>query len=313
MIKGNELMFQHSICRQGGLGRLIARWTSRKKGGEPRNAKRTAYIFFSKRFGLSYFPVAKSASSGLRPWMYSLDNQPYCQENALNGDRTVILPVKEYRVQFASYYLFTCVRNPFSRLISSYLDKFVYSVFSDGERIQRKGSSIRAFKGSIDKFTAIEQYAQDEAGSTPESGLTFEAFLKTISPEWPPELAERGSRCDPHWASQFDLISLTQLSYDAILKCESLFSEMDELQSQLGIPTEKHFRSRSNETRGNVSRGASGVGYIGDTPAAELSRTGIAKQAINESFYRSETLELVSKMYNKDLAVFGYEAPQVTK
>ena len=240
-----------------------------------------------------------------------LDSLPYHPENALYGDRTLLIPVKEYRLRFASYFLFTCVRDPFSRLISSYLDKFVYSVFQDGKRISPKGSSVKAFQGNIAKFMAVEEYAQDTFGTLPESGLTFEEFLKAIRPEWPPDQTSQGLRCDPHWASQFDLIALPQLGYDAVLKCESLFDELEEMQDLLGIPAKKHFRSWGNKTREHGLRKVSEAGYLGNIAAAQLSRTGVAKQALDENFYCPETLELVSNLYRKDLAVFNYETPQI--
>ena len=277
----------------------------------PQNYNRDVYIFFSKKFDLCYFPVAKSASSGLRPWMYSLDDFPYHDENALYGDRTILLPVREYRFQFASSFLFTCVRNPFSRLISSYLDKFVYSVFQDGKRIPPKGSSVKAFRGNIANFTAVEKYAQDTFGVLPESGLTFEEFLKAIRPEWPPDKRSHGLRCDPHWASQFDLIALPQLGYDAVLKCESLFTELKELQNLWGIPENKRFRSWKNKTRDHELPKVAEIGYLGDVSAAELSRTGFAKQALDENFYQRETLALVRKLFRKDIAVFDYQAPRI--
>lgn len=275
-----------------------------------KSSRRNVSIFFSKQFEVCHFAIAKNASSLLRPWIYSLDDLSYEEENALYGPRTIQLSIKEYRLRFPNYFLFTCVRNPFSRLISCYLDKFVFSVFKDGKRIQYSGDDIQAFQSNLRIFRNVENYAQRELGSTPDGGLTFEQFLNSIQPDWPPAKVDDDCRCDSHWASQFDLMAFKELGYDAVLKCESLSSEMEVLQGCLGIPKSKFVQGRRNETRGKHSSNTT-AGYLGNVPAAELSSSGAARTAADLNFFTPETVDLVFDLYGKDVAVFGYEPPQL--
>lgn len=105
---------------------------------------------------------------------------------------------------FGSYFRFCFVRNPFGRILSCYLDKFVKSPW---ERERR----LPAF------------------GFPPEYSLSFKEFLTIIADQ-------PNKDKDIHWMPQVDLLSIDVVSYDFIGRFDYFSYELKKLEKILGIP-----------------------------------------------------------------------------
>lgn len=106
-----------------------------------------------------------------------------------------------------SYLKFCFVRNPFSRILSCYLDKFVNNEFE-----RRRLSPY--------------------LGLSPTQRPTFETFLSVISEQ------DDHDR-DIHWASQTFLLQPKKIKYNVVGRFENFNAEFSEICRRLGI--EKYF------------------------------------------------------------------------
>lgn len=261
------------------------------------------YINYSEKFQCVFLPIAKNASTSIQTWLYELDDLKYDAQLAVDGKRTLVISTQQFHERFSDYFLFTCVRNPYSRLLSCFLDKFVFSLFEDGVRKERVGASIEAYQQNINKFEKLERFAIDNLSVDYNQGMTFEIFLQAIEANWFPD--PHRDRVDSHWASQYDLGHFEYISYNQICHCENILMDMNLVEEQLGIPDNKKFNVVKNKGRHLESLKDSS--YYGNMTAAELSKSSSCTKVPEKNFYSLQTVNLVKEKFEKDLDSLNYD------
>lgn len=118
------------------------------------------------------------------------------------------------------FFRFCFVRNPFTRLLSGYLDKMTQPTPMRKSVLERLGRA-------------------EEPGDPP---VSFEEFIGVIR-------AQPATAMDPHWAPQTHLLLHGRMRYDFIGRFETLQNDMAKIMQRLAIPCEYYFHERRNETR----------------------------------------------------------------
>jgi hypothetical protein len=180
---------------------------------------------------LIYNPIAKCGSSSLRSVIVALsDVSPAMKRLPLDTYSTGLqlgdLPFDEAQeiLHDRSYKKFAVIRNPFDRLVSAYLEKFVVNRMNLGNQFHTRPVIAHALGVSIP--------SQDNFSMS----ITFSQFIDYIVSHSPDQL-------DPHWCPQF--LYLKNVVYK-LFRLEDL----EELYHDLGI----HHEIQGEDLRHNVTR-----------------------------------------------------------
>jgi len=140
---------------------------------------------------LVYNPIAKSGSSSLRAAIVAISDIPnelkvLQLETHTTGLQLGDLPLQEARdiLQDRAYLKFTVFRDPFERLVSAYLDKFVLNRLHPGNQFHTR----RVIAGVAGR----PQPSQEDFNRS----ISFAEFVDYI-------VAQRPENLDPHWCPQY--------------------------------------------------------------------------------------------------------------
>lgn len=128
-----------------------------------------------------------------------------------------------FKVLYGDYFRLIFVRNPITRILSCYLDKFVKNKWEKSRRLP-------------------------ELGFDPEHELTFLEFLTCISKQNPTEM-------DVHWMPQTSILSLDSVKYDFVGRFENFSEDFERVHRRLGMEytvckeTRKHRTNASDLVR----------------------------------------------------------------
>lgn len=209
------------------------------------------FISFSHRF--IYVSVPKVASqSMLRQLALCGADGEYCVTNAPLSLAYQAVP------DLRTYHKFSVVRHPFSRAVSFYIDK-VLNINDSKKRLLDKYDA-----GWIRSFDDFVQFLSSRAGGD--------------------------SRADPHWGSQFGILSggTEELEIDAYLTLENLETELPRFFRSVGMQEPKTLVRKNIRER-----------------HVEMA-TGQSERVSDESFWSSEAEAMIFARYQKDYEVFGY-------
>lgn len=150
-------------------------------------------MMVSEAHKLFYIPVAKCACTSLKSMMVNLaavDRPDIATELGVHlvtdrfntGVQLKDKPIDTAREILASdqYFKFSVIRDPFQRLVSAYMEKFVYKRHSDRNLLHTR---------------AVISAAQGKEDIDLDLGISFDDFLAYILAQDPFEL-------DPHWRPQ---------------------------------------------------------------------------------------------------------------
>ncbi|MFD6321032.1 sulfotransferase family protein [Methylorubrum thiocyanatum] len=112
---------------------------------------------------------------------------------------------------------FCFVRNPYSRILSCYLNK------------------IAPLEGWRRK-QIIDYYEMH-----PDAGITFKQFVDFVCHQDYPDM-------DIHWRLQYDLLCARNIDYDFIGKFENLDVDLNNVLSQIGIDAAKYYRKEDRHS-----------------------------------------------------------------
>lgn len=130
-----------------------------------------------------------------------------------------------------AYFKFAYVRNPFTRILSCYLDKMVQT-----QRERRR--------------------LVPELGFSPDHNPTFREFLDAIH-------AQPEEQRDMHWANQSYLLQMNNIAYDFIGRYESFAQSFPLVLKRIGIPLD-YFASAEKGTLHVTNSGSRLEQYIGE-------------------------------------------------
>ena len=243
------------------------------------------------KYKFIYCPILKVATTSMATTMLLLSDCRYKEEIIEAGDKTIRsyvfshLKLSNYRYQEArqfiddpSYFKFTIVRNPWSRLVSAYLDKFVIHK-----------------KTAISSTKLIEDAVYEKAGIPVDrqKSVNFRQFVEYI-------MAKDENKLNAHWKPQN--LFFEGVNFDFIGKLESLREDFAIVKDKLNLDIELPYSSarKANYSQTEIDRTCYAEYY-----PQELQQ--LAKLPKYKQFYNPELIALTSEKYRQDIEQFGYE------
>lgn len=261
------------------------------------------HYLISERHRFLYAPIAKVACSALKAWMIELEEGSEAAGRVDSHERARDC----YELQCHSaaaarrclrdenLFRFAFVRNPWDRLVSAYLNKFVpirnhalklpaQQFLRDVERrrrLRRLASIVTGgWLGSSEDLPPMNEVAD---------AFTFRQFVAELT------------KCDPpgydlHWRPQS--LFLGKLRLDFVGRFEHLDRDFRTLCQRLNLTSELPLKNKTE-------RGATTTDCLADWPLTEL-RTLAAFPGYAQ-FYTPDLAARVAIIYAEDVRRFGYE------
>lgn len=165
----------------------------------------------SNEWGYCYFRIPKSAGSTIaRSLAYYDPTRVYNPAEDIRGkqikkDASYLLAAKTWSLAglVRKYFLFTFVRNPYTRILSAYLDKIA--------RLENT-----AFQSTRDRVMTFSDTRRD---------LTFETFIRYLEKE--------GLYKNPHWIPQIGLLPVRVDQIHFIGKVENLDNDLRQVMNRI--------------------------------------------------------------------------------
>ena len=233
---------------------------------------------------LLYRPISKNACTSLKRLMLSLSDTQHKELLLADRIHTVLdeydtglllhdrdRDEAERIISGGEYFSFAVVRDPFTRLLSAYREKFVVNrTVPANQQITR--SVVAAVQGT-------EQPDLDR-------GVSFADFTRHVVSVDPMTL-------NPHWRPQ--VLFLEGVDYDRLFRFEALGDLADELGHRVGHQVTLEVKNRSRSWRSRRVRGAASL------DAGELRK---ARSVAARSFMDDDLMTLISEHFARDYAVW---------
>lgn len=241
-------------------------------------------------FRFIYCPIHKNASSSLIKAILAASNSRKKNE-ILQSSRNTIRLYVDLNYTFANstyaealktvnsdYFKFVIVRNPWTRLVSTYLNLFV-RLFEKKRVTQLARDSAKYIYGEND----FEKY---------EDSITFVQFVNYLC-------NTDDKYIDPHCKSQH--FFLGGVKYDFIGRMENLSHDLEYIKNKLNLDLEL---PKVNKT--DYSLSLEKINNYSNLSPSQLRslETGLPSY---QNFYTPELIDLVGQRYAKDIEMFGYE------
>lgn len=163
------------------------------------------------------------------------------------------------------------VRNPWTRALSAYRSKL--------ESIERFSRSTRRHRFHFETIDAAKEFCRVNGMlETDGPELTFGEFLSFLEAAAPEKM-------NPHWQPQTIVAGLDKIRYHFMGRFETLERDAERLTGMLGLPK---IRARRDSTA-----------------------TKSSEHEILARYYTPERLSQVGRIYARDIALLGYEPPQI--
>ena len=246
-----------------------------------------------------YCPIPKVACSSLKKFMVNLSNLENKQEILNLSQRffhsyishTLSLPASQnYKdaidiLNGGSYFKFAFVRNPWERLTSAYLNKFV-------SPISHNQPNLPLAQHIIDDI-----YQTKNLDSTPKDSITFRQFVEYVS-------VTDDLHLDGHWKPQYLFLGKTK--FDFIGRFETIEEDFAYIQKKLELSANLPWsnKSRSNVEESDVNEADLNRHYCDYFPK-EISK--LKKYPDYRKFYTPDLMEKIKTRYSQDIELFDYE------
>ena len=258
------------------------------------------------RYGFLYCPIQKVACTSLKFWLLETverscgglkpgEIHPFMDAHySLRG----AAPGEVARV-LGRYHRLAFVRNPWERVVSAYLDKFV----TDAVNWQNRAVIESAYAARGHRVDASETITWRSMGQEFElavdpsidyaRGVSFREFVDYLCRTPDAEL-------DVHWRPQY--LFFGGLRFHTVGKMERLSEQLREFEDTMGI--ERTRLSHSNQVR--RSHGGGGKS-LEDVPSGTLRELDHRPDA--GELYTAELAGRIGRRYAEDIRRFGYECP----
>ena len=164
--------------------------------------------------------------------------------------------------------LLTMVRNPFTRVLSAYLDKIARRIDA------QKTAERRPDRVFDDMVASIDAYRREMGSAAPEQ-ISFEVFLRWVEAGQSPDCANE------HWAPQSTLIGRWTDRFHGIGRFEAMDRDAPLILQSMGaafpFPTQTDVRFPATDAADRI-----------------------------EQFFTDDAVERVRRIYAADFAAFGY-------
>ena len=241
-------------------------------------------------FRFIYCPIHKNASSSLIKAILAASNSRKKNEILQSSRNTIRLYVdlnytfanytyaEAFKTVNSDYFKFVIVRNPWTRLVSTYLNLFV-RLFEKKRVTQLAKDSAKYIYGEND----FEKY---------EDSITFVQFVNYLC-------NTDDKYIDPHCKSQH--FFLGGVKYDFIGRMENLSHDLEYIKNKLNLDLEL---PKVNKT--DYSLSLEKINNCSNLSPSQLRslETGLPGY---HNFYTPELIDLVGQRYAKDIEMFGYE------
>ncbi len=240
----------------------------------------------SDRLRLLYAPIPKVASGNIKRWMLVAAGipedqwevgrpggiHPFAGRVFKLADRAACVDPRYVKVVF--------VRDPFQRLISAFLDKFV-----------RPFGRRPGHEGDVAPARPVLAWISRRRGYARWQDVTFSDFAEFVCAA--PDVA-----LDEHWLPQHRFLGRT--TFDIVGQCERLEEEIARLGERVGVVAEFTVRKRRQRYA------PEGREPVHDAPIAELATRRFYPAA--GCFYTAKLAERIARRYASDFDRFGYSA-----
>jgi Sulfotransferase family len=180
------------------------------------------------------------------------------------------------------YFKFAIVRNPWNRLVSAYLNKFV-------DKHLELDNFSKDVIGNI--------YTQKKLNPDWEKSITFSDFVEYLDRTQDKDLNE-------HWKPQYLFLGGTK--FDFIGRFENLDRDFNSIKNKFNIPVNlERIISRKIEKTPEISTSSDCALDYPNLYPFELKQ--LDRYPNYEKFYTPELIERVARRYKKDIEMFGYE------
>ena len=283
-------------------------------------------FFVSERHRLLYCPIEKVGCSSLKMWWADLlegATDPYFGKNEL-GQTTGFIDHgrlnKSFKLHNQSrqlarrpltedgWFRFVFVRNPWSRLVSAFVNKFpsMYGpvlpvmravhrrwkrnpLMTAGRVVSQSPSLLSVKRGLRMTFLPLLQGAK--AWSDEMTFRHFIEFLRTQS------LDNDGS--DLHWRPQYRFLG--NVSFQFVGRFERLGEDLKTISHLLGVKAKLPALNATNYAKEE----AVPAGCFADAPLSQLR--SLAAMPDYRKFYTRELQQQVADLYRRDIEQFGYD------
>lgn len=224
-----------------------------------------------------YCPIAKVACTSFKLWMLAIANEtpPRPFNEQLEAQRYALrkfgLRAANQILNDPDYFSFAFVRNPWSRVVSAYLNKF---------------QSVNVTSEPVIARLRRERKRDDLTADVP-----FREFVDFLS---------RGNprKFDEHWRPQY--LSLKDMRLDFLGRFEHLSRDFAWVRERLEIETPLPHHNPTG-----YGEEAERQECVADLTAAKLKRRGPFPDY--RRFYTPRLRDLVGQIYAEDIRRFGYE------
>ena len=265
-----------------------------------------------------YCGIPKNACSTIKIWF--LENLGVSLKDRVAGEPHELasrFSLRRYKPAEArrlmrTYFLFTFVRNPWNRIASGYINKFVQA-HGDSENPnlplnQCNKEAIERYwmrchgQLSYDTSRMVHQTVNAEKKPTSsqidyDRGLTFREFVEHLCMEVDRDL-------NVHWRSQEWFQK--GVKFDFVGRVENLTEDMETLEKRLGISGKIGYANRSARAKENEKNPL----RMTDVPSGEMRDQNYIPT--HDNLWTNELIQKVFVRYRKDIRKYGYsgDAPR---